>query len=334
MVMKGILTFNNSPSIAATGVTAGPLERKSSTFANLFDRTYADERCGMKTNEDAHAKLMEDACTIALDKLKKEPKDVDFLLTGDLVNQMTPSSFCATTLAIPYIGLFSACATSVSSLIVAGMVTELGMSTIALAGASSHHNSIERQFRYPVEYGSQKPATAQWTVTGAGAAVVIPYKKGTPTLTKATIGVPIDMGLIDPFNMGAAMAPAAADTLKRHLKGHNVQVSDYDVIMTGDLAAVGFKLYKTLLEEQKIDTSKNFRDAGDEYFGGDPDFLAGASGAGCSAAAYFSDIYSKMMNGEYQKVLLLATGALLSPLSFQQGDTIPCIAHAIELTMK
>lgn len=333
MVMKGILTFPSTPSIAATGVTAGPLEKKSPFHVN-FDKMFDDERCGMKTNEQGHAKLMEDAIMIALSKVDKVPGDADFLLTGDLVNQMTPSNFSATTVGIPYIGLFSACATSISSVLVAALLTEAGMSKLAVAGSSSQHNAIERQFRYPIEYGSQKGDTSQWTVTAAGAAAITPYQKGVPSIERGTFGKSVDMGMTDPLNMGAAMAPAAADTLMRHLSGHNTSASDYDMIMTGDLSKVGFAIYKELIGNQGIKDFQNFSDAGEEFYGNNPDFMAGASGSGCSAAVYFSEIYKKMMDKEYKRVLLIATGALLSPLSYQQGDTIPCIAHAVELTMK
>jgi len=331
--MKGLLTFPSTPSIVATGVTAGPIEKKS-PFHTGFDKMYEDERCGLDTNEQGHSKLMEDACMIALSKVDKIPSDADFILIGDLVNQMTPSSFCATTVGIPYIGMFSACATSVSSLLLAALLTEAGMSKLAVAGSSSQHNAIERQFRYPIEYGAQKGSTAQWTATAAGAAAIAPFQEGVPSIVRGTIGVAIDMGLTDPLNMGAAMAPAAADTLKRHLTGHGTAASDYDLIMTGDLAKVGFSIFQELAKNQGITELENFSDAGMEFYGNNPDFMAGASGAGCSAAVYFSEVYKKMMDKEYKRVLLIATGALLSPLSYQQGETIPCIAHAIELTMK
>lgn len=333
MVNRGILTFSSLPSIGATGVTAGPLEKKS-PFVSQFDKVFEDERAGQSTNEHGHAKLFEDACMILLSKKDMTVEKVDFLLTGDLVNQMTPSSFSAESMKIPYIGMFSACATSVSSLIMAALLTEAGMSTFSIAGSSSQHNSIERQFRYPIEYGSQSPESAQWTVTAAGVAAVVPHEENMPSIVCATIGRVIDLAMTDPFNMGAAMAPAAADTLERHLSSHNKKSSDYDAIVTGDLGKIGFELYKTLAREKKIVVSKNFRDAGTEFYGNDPDFFAGASGTGCSAAIYFSDVYSKMMDGTYKNVLLIATGALLSPLTVQQEDTIPCIAHAVELTMK
>lgn len=333
MVKKGILTFQSHPSIAATGVTVGPLEKKS-PFLQQFDKVYDDERTELDTNEQGHSKMIEDACMIALSKVDAVPSDADFLLIGDLVNQMTPSNFCASSLQIPYIGMFSACATSVSSLLLAALLTEVNFSKYALAGAGSQHNSIERQFRYPVEYGSQKPQTSQWTVTAAGIAVVTPNRSGTPVITKGTIGSVVDLGMTDPLNMGAAMAPAAMDTFMRHLKGHGTKESDYDLIMTGDLGETGFSIFKNLVERQGMKVDATFQDAGVAFYGQDPKFLSGASGAGCSAAVYFSDVYNKMMEGRYKKVLLIATGSLLSALSFQQGETIPCVAHAVELTMK
>lgn len=330
---KGLLTFPSKPSISGTGVTVGPLEKKS-PFISQFDKVFDDERSGLSTNEQGHAKLFEDACMILLNKKNKKPEDIDFLLTGDLVNQMTPSSFSAKALEVPYLGLFSACATTVSSMITAALLTETGLSTFSIAGSSSQHNSIERQFRYPIEYGAQKPETAQWTVTAAGAAAIVPNEKKFPSIICATVGRVVDFGLTDPLNMGAAMAPAAADTLERHLTGHNRKSGQYDAIVTGDLGKIGFEIYKELIKKKGIRLSKSFRDAGVEFYGGDPDFFAGASGSGCSAAMYFTEIYSKLLEGTYKRVLLIATGALLSPLTVQQEETIPCIAHAIEIMVE
>lgn len=331
---RGLLTFASNPVIASTGVTVGPLETKKSPFSKYADKNYDDERCGLKTNEQGHAKMMEDACMIALSKLDKTPTDAEFVLMGDLVNEMTPSNFAASTIGVPYIGMFSACATSVSSLLMAALLTESGMAELIVAGSSSQHNAIERQFRYPLQYGSQKGATAQWTVSAAGVATIIPHIEGAPIITCGTIGIVTDLGLTDPLNMGAAMAPAAADTFKRHLEGHGSTVEDYDLIMTGDLGKIGFELFKTLLDRWEYDVSSTFRDAGAEYYGKHPEFLAGASGSGCSASAYFSEVYDKLLSGTYKRVLLIATGSLMSPLSYQQGDTIPCIAHAVEIQMK
>ena len=333
MVNKGLLTFQTKPSLLQTAVTAGPLEELS-PFSKSFDHIYTDERAEQQTNEQGHRQMTEDAVHLLLQKEQLTPEQIDYYLMGDLVNQMTPSNFSASALQIPYIGLFSACATSISSLLTAALLIEANAATYAIAGAASQHNAIERQFRYPVEYGTQKADTAQWTATAAGVALVSTKQKDKPLITKGTIGRVIDMGMTDPLHMGAAMAPAAADTLQRHLTGHQMTPDSYDLIMTGDLGKVGFSIYEQLNEQNGIQKGRQFQDAGIAFYGGDEQFLAGASGAGCSAAIYFSDVYEKLLSGRYQKVLLIATGALLSPLSYQQGETIPCIAHAVELSMK
>ncbi|PIC64348.1 stage V sporulation protein AD [Sporosarcina sp. P13] len=333
MVKNGVLTFSSMPSLYSTGVTAGPLEKKKSVFAEQFDKVYEDERCDLPTNEHGHKQLMYDAVMIALSKEKKTIDKIDFFLTGDLVNQMTPSSFTAHELGIPYIGMFAACATSVSSMITAALLADAEQARWLIAGSSSQHNAIERQFRYPLEYGSQKGATCQWTVTAAGAVLIGQHKEGNPSICCATVGKVVDMGMTDPLNMGAAMAPAAMETLSCHLKGHKKTIDDYDTIITGDLGSNGFKIFKALANESGLSHTKNFRDAGEEFYGNDPSFNAGASGSGCSAAVFLSDVYKKLQKREYKRVLLIATGALLSPLTYQQGDSIPCIAHAIEVTM-
>ncbi|SIT68671.1 beta-ketoacyl-[acyl-carrier-protein] synthase family protein [Edaphobacillus lindanitolerans] len=334
MVARGVLSFSGRPSIRSAAVAAGPLEKKKSRFAHLFDQFYDSELCGEETNEKAHSRMIEDACGLVLEKAEAMPADADFLLCGDLVNQMTPSNFAAANLHLPYIGLFSACATSVSSLIAAALLTEAGASRLTLAGSSSQHNAIERQFRYPIEYGFQKGPTAQWTVTAAGFAAVTPNEPGYPEIRHATVGRSVDYGLTDPLNMGAAMAPAAFDTLNRHLSGTGNTPDDYDAIITGDLGSVGSSLFRNMAKDEGIEVKRSkWRDAGEEFYGDDPSFFAGASGAGCSAAVYFSDVFKRLMDGEYRRVLLIATGALLSPLSFQQGDTIPCTAHSVELVM-
>src|SRR5699024_1066638 len=305
-----------------------------SPFSKSFDHIYTDERAEQQTNEQGHRQMTEDAVHLLLQKEQLTPEQIDYYLTGDLVNQMTPSNFSASALQIPYIGLFSACATSISSLLTAALLIEANAATYAIAGAASQHNAIERQFRYPVEYGTKKADTTQWTATAAGVALVSTKQKDKPLITKGTIGRVIDMGMTDPLHMGAALAPAAADTLQRHLAGHQMTPDSYDLIMTGDLGKVGFSIYEQLKEQNGIQKARQLQDAGIAFYGGDEQFLAGASGAGCSAAIYFSDVYEKLLSGRYQKVLLIATGALLSPLSYQQGETIPCIAHAVELSMK
>ena len=330
-----VIIFPSKPSLLAGGVVAGPLEERS-TFKQYFDTVYDDERWQMETNEQGHRKMIEEACEIAMKKGGITTKEVDYLLGGDLVNQMTPTNFAARELAIPFIGMFSACATSVSAVIVASLLTELGVANLSIAGASSQHNAVERQFRYPINYGAQKPQTAQWTVTAAGYALVGKHIEGAPSIEAATIGKVIDYGMDDPFHMGAAMAPAAFQTIKSHLEGRKQELYHYDLILTGDLGQLGLKLLKGMFVESGIKNEELtfLRDAGAEFYGQDEAFQSGASGAGCSAAVFFSYVMQEIRAGSYKRVLLVATGALLSPLSFQQKETIPCTAHAIEITMK
>ncbi|WP_107925321.1 stage V sporulation protein AD [Lysinibacillus parviboronicapiens] len=330
-----VIVFQSKPSFLAGGVVAGPLEKRS-VFSQYFDTIYDDERWKMETNEQGHRKMIQEACEILMKKSGVNNLEIDFFLGGDLVNQMTPTNFAARELAISFIGLFSACATSVSSVIVASLLTELGASNLSIAGASSQHNAIERQFRYPVNYGAQKPQTAQWTVTAAGFALIGKHREECPCIEAATIGKVIDYGMDDPFHMGAAMAPAAFQTIQSHLEQRNQQFYNYDLILTGDLGQLGLKLLKGMLVENGVKKEELtlLRDAGAEFYGQDEAFQSGASGAGCSAAVFFSYIIQQLRAGSYKRVLLVATGALLSPLSYQQGETIPCTAHAIEITMK
>lgn len=330
-----VIIFQTKPSLLAGGVVAGPLENRS-TFSQYFDAIYDDERWQMKTNEQGHRKMIQEACEIAMKKAGVKNLEIDFFLGGDLINQMTPTNFAARELAISFIGMFSACATSVSSVIIASLLTELGASNLSIAGASSQHNAVERQFRYPVNYGGQKPATAQWTVTAAGFALIGKHNDDFPSIEAATIGKVIDYGMDDPFHMGAAMAPAAFQTIQSHLEKRKQQFYNYDLILTGDLGQLGLKLLKGMFAESGVKQEELtlIRDAGAEFYGQDEAFQSGASGAGCSAAVFYSYIDQQMRAGRYKRVLLVATGALLSPLSYQQGETIPCTAHAIEITMK
>ena len=330
-----VILFESKPSILACGAVAGPVERKS-VFHSYFDSVIEDERWGQKTNEQGHSQMIQEACGIVMKKANIKNLDVDFFLSGDLVNQMTPTNFAARELAIAFIGLFSACATSVSSVIIASLLTELGASKYAIAGASSQHNAIERQFRYPINYGVQKPATAQWTVSAAGYALIGKHDPKLPSIIAGTVGKVVDYGEVNPFNMGGAMAPAAYDTITSHLEKRHQKISDYDLIMTGDLGKLGIKILKAMFAQKgaKKEELELFRDAGAEFYGEDKVFQAGASGAGCSASVYYSYVEQQLKTGRYKRVLLVATGALLSPLSFQQGETIPCTAHAIEIKME
>jgi stage V sporulation protein AD len=237
---------------------------------------------------------------------------------------------------IPYFGLFGACSTSMEGLALASFVVNYQGARNVLTGASSHNAATEKQFRYPTEYGGQKPPTAQWTVTGAGVGLITQNIPGQqlPVTTSATIGRVIDMGLSDPFNMGGAMAPAAADTIMAHFRDMELDPSYYDLIITGDLGRIGHDTAFELLGKSGLKLErKQFQDCGLLLYKDDQPVQAGASGAGCSAVVLYGHILNQMQKGRYKRILVVATGALLSPLSFQQKESIPCIAHAVAIEM-
>ena len=332
MKKSGTYQFASKPSIVSTAVSVGPLE-KESPFHPHFDVIYEDERVGQETNEKGHSQLIEDTCNLAVMKGGFKLSDIDLFLAGDLVNEMTPTNFAARQLATPFMGMFSACATSVSSLITASFILETKLMDNILFGAASQHNAVERQFRYPIEYGAQKPPTGQWTVTAGGYGILSHYQSGKPYVHSATIGQVMDCECTDPLDMGSAMAPAAFDTIQKHLAQN--KGTSYDFVMTGDLGKNGFSILQELIKSSGVSSYlvDNYRDAGAEFYGNNEKFLSGASGAGCSASVYLGPIYAELLSKQWKKILLVATGALLSPLSFQQGETIPCIAHAVELSM-
>lgn len=325
--------FKEHPVIIATGVTGGPFEGNGN-LADDFDVLHDDLWIGQDSYEKAQRILLEEATQIAMEKGNIQKEDVQFLIAGDLINQITPSSFAARTAQIPYFGLFGACSTSMEGLALASFMINYHGAKKVLTGSSSHNAATEKQFRYPTEYGGQKPPTAQWTVTGAGVALLATNENqpNTPFTTSATIGKVVDMGLSDPFNMGGAMAPAAADTIIAHFKDRQLEPSYYDLIVTGDLAKIGHETVLEVLQNSglKID-SERFRDCGLMIYKEDQPVQAGASGAGCSATVLYGHLLNQMKQGRYKRILFVATGALLSPLTFQQNESIPCIAHAVSI---
>ncbi len=322
--------FENKPVILSTGVVGGPFEAKG-RIPEDFDILHQDLWLGQDSYEKAHTILLEEACSRATEKVQLRKEDVQFLLAGDLINQLTPSSFAARTIEVPYLGIFGACSTSMEGLALGAFIVNGNGAKYLLTGASSHNAAVEKQFRYPTEYGGQKPPTAQWTVTGAGVALLSSQGEG-PYVTSATIGKVIDMGLTDPFNMGGAMAPAAVDTIETHLTERNIDLSYYDVIVTGDLGHIGREVAFDLLHRHGFPISdEQFQDCGLIIYREDQPVLAGGSGAGCSATVVYGHLLNRMKQGEWKRMLVVATGALLSPLSFQQGESIPCIAHAVSI---
>jgi stage V sporulation protein AD len=319
--------FHNKPVILSTGVVGGPFEAKG-PLAEDFDILHGDTWLGQDSFEKAEKKLLEQACEKAIDKAGLKKEDIQFFLSGDLMNQIITSSFAARSLGAPYLGLFGACSTSMEGLALGALIINSQSANYVLCGTGSHNSSVEKQFRYPTEYGGQKPPTAQWTVTGAGAALLGKEGQG-PRVTAATIGRVIDMGIADPFNMGAAMAPAAVDTIEAHFRDLGKTAADYDLIATGDLGKVGHVIAKDLLAKHGFEMPDYFVDCGMLIYSYEEPIQAGASGAGCSATVTYGHILNRMRKGELNKVLIVATGALLSPLTFQQNETIPCIAHAV-----
>lgn len=326
--------FSQKPTILSTGVVGGPFE-KDCRLANDFDKFYDDLRMGKDTYEKAQNVLLEDAVEIALRKKGLTEDAVQFFLSGDLINQITPTTFAARTNQMPYLGLFSACALSTEGLALAALIINSGGANHILTGTASHNASAEKQFRYPTEYGGQKPPTAQWTATASGVGLIGTAEKlngSAPRITSATIGKVIDMGLTDPFNMGGAMAPAAVDTIQRHFFDLKRDPSYYDLVITGDLAEVGRNTALELFQQKGISLDENrFHDCGLILYTDEQEVFAGASGPGCSAAVMYGHLVNEMKRGRYKRILVVATGALLSPLTVLQKESIPCIAHAVSL---
>ncbi|MDQ0299504.1 stage V sporulation protein AD [Salibacterium salarium] len=326
-------TYKNNPVIQSTGVVGGPFEGKG-MLSRDFDHLFSDIWMSESSFENAQTRLMEEASTIALSKINKKAEDIQFVFAGDLINQITATSLACRTLGIPYIGLFGACSTSMEGLALGGLVIDNNGADYILTGSASHNAAVEKQFRYPTEYGAQKPPTSQWTVTAAGVAVVGKDGEG-PVLTAATIGKVIDRGLTDPFNMGGAMAPAAADTVEAHFTDLDRDPSYYDFIVTGDLGKVGLPLMKELLRERGIMvTDEQCIDCGMLIYKENQKVQSGASGSGCSAAVVYGHMLNRMKKNQMKKILVVATGALLSPLTYQQKESIPCIAHAVAIEQK
>ncbi|WP_026673185.1 stage V sporulation protein AD [Alkalihalobacterium bogoriense] len=322
--------FENKPVLISTGTVGGPFEANGK-LANDFDTLHDDLWIGQDSYEKAHRVLLEEACQEAIEKVHLQKEKIEFMLAGDLVNQITPSSFASRTLEIPYFGLFGACSTSMEGLALGSFIVNAKGANYILTGSSSHNAAIEKQFRYPTEYGAQKPPTAQWTVTAAGVGILAQQGEG-PVITSATIGRVVDMGLSDPFNMGAAMAPAAVDTIEAHFRDLQIDPSHYDLIATGDLGKIGHSIAEDLFEKHGLTFEKGqFDDCGLMIYKDDQPVMSGASGSGCSAAVTYGHLINRMKKGEIKRMLIVATGALLSPLSFQQKESIPCIAHAVSI---
>ncbi|WP_067839894.1 stage V sporulation protein AD [Amphibacillus sediminis] len=322
--------FQNRPVISATGTAAGPFEAESK-IADQIDLLHNDLYMGQPSFEQAHQQLIEDASKLVVQKAKLRFQDINFFISGDLINQMTPTNFAARMHRIPFLGMFNACATSTGSLALAALMVDSGSANYVLTGAASHNAAVEKQFRYPTEYGAQKPPTSQWTVTGSGFGLISDQGTG-PVVTRATIGRVVDLNQTDPLNMGAAMAPAAADTIIAHFQDHSLSPDYYDLIVTGDLGEIGRSLTLQLLQDSQMNINEQqFIDCGLSIYNPEQNVFAGGSGAGCSALYLYSHLWQALNNKELNRILVIATGALLSPLSSSQKQAIPVIAHAVAI---
>ena len=324
------IEYNNTPFIIGFASVVGKKEGEG-PLKEYFHKLENDTKLGCQTWEQAESKMQQEAVDIALSNSSINSKDVHIAFGGDLLNQCISTSYNIRNFSIPFLGQYGACSTMVQSLLLSGIAVESGCAEKALAVTSSHFCSAERQYRYPLEYGGQRTPTAQWTVTGSGAVIVGKGINGIG-IRHCTIGKIIDMGITDMNNMGSAMAPSACETIKSYLTDTNTQPSDYDLILTGDLGKVGSDLLLELLLKENIDISNQHNDCGKMIYDIEKqDVHAGGSGCGCCASVLCGKILQKMFRQELNNILVIATGALMSPTATQQGESIPAIAHLVHL---
>lgn len=321
--------FKNNPRIIATGTIAGPKEA-AGIVGGYVDEPLSDDMFGESTFEKAECKMLSYAIDTAISNANLKREQVDALFSGDLLNQIISASFAARDFDVPFLGVYSACSTMSESIMLAASMVNAGYINTAVAATGSHFASAERQYRYPLEQGTTRPPQSQWTVTGAGGCVISDKGEGVK-IVNATMGKVVDYGVTDVNNMGAAMAPACAETLIQHFRDTNTCADDYDLILSGDLGALGSRILKDLTWEKGYDISEKHVDCGEIIYKVIEDEFQGGSGAGCSAVVLNSYVYSKMRAGLYKRVLFAATGALLSTVSSGQGESIPCISHAVQL---
>jgi stage V sporulation protein AD len=328
---KDTVQLSNRPMILSHAAVVGKKEGEG-PLSKCFDYVFEDTTLGEKTWEKAECGLQKHAVTRALDKAGFSPSQMQYIFAGDLLNQCTASTFGLRDLNIPMYGQFGACSTMAQTLSLAAIFVDSGAADLCVAVTSSHFCTAERQFRFPLEYGGQRPPTAQWTATGSGAVVVGRGGNGVH-ISEVLAGRQVDLGVTDTNNMGAAMAPAAADTIYRFLQDTHTTPADYDLILTGDLGAVGSEMLYELLSKKQVKLSNKHNDCGLMLYDRKrQDVHAGGSGCGCSASVLCSHILTEMEKGALHDVLFVATGALMSPTTSQQGESIPGIAHLVHLT--
>ncbi len=329
---KQTIKFSMPPVITASAAVGGAKEGEGPLGAD-FDMIVSDDKMGKKSWDLAEGAFQSAAIELTLKKAKLKNNDIDYVLSGDLQNQCVASHYGLRETGIPFLGLYGACSTMVESMSLAAALVGAGYANHAVCLTSSHFCSAEKQFRNPLEYGGQRTPTSQWTVTGSGAAVISSSGTG-PRVTHITTGRIVDKGITDINNMGAAMAPAAIDTISAHFRDTGREPDYYDLILTGDLGVIGSDILCDLIVNEGYDIKSRHNDCGKMiYYIKEQDVHAGGSGCGCCASVLCGHIMKEMKSGRYKRVLVAATGALMNSLTVQQGESIPAISHAVAIEM-
>ena len=322
--------FEEPPIICAAASVVGQKEGDG-PFGDVFDQIESDPKVGGDTWEDAEGRLQERAAELAIQKAGCGKEAIRYIVAGDLLGQLMASSFGLAGFDKPLFGVYGACSTMGESIGIGSMLVEGGFADYVLAMTSSHFASAEKQFRFPLGYANQRPKASTWTVTGSGAVVICKgdQKQGMAKITGITTGKIVDYGVKDTMNMGACMAPAAASVVAAHFKDFGTDPSEYDQIITGDLGMVGKDILIDILRSEGYDIADRYIDCGIEIYGRDAQAQAGGSGCGCSAVMLAGYVLKQLEIGEWKRVLFVPTGALLSVVSFNEGNSIPGIAHAV-----
>ncbi|MGM9567203.1 MAG: stage V sporulation protein AD [Clostridia bacterium] len=326
---KNTFFFQRDVYLNEGSAVVGPKEGLG-PLGECFDRVSEKLSSSEETWENTEIAMQREVLDLLIQKAGLTENRVELLLGGDLINQLTITNFAAKEREIPFLGLYNACATMAEGMLLGASLIGGGYLSNAAVVASSHNATSERQYRYPTELGVQRPSCSQWTVTAAGA-MYLSSKPSAVRIVSGTVGTIVDYGVKDPNDMGAAMAPAAFDTIMKHLKNSGKTPADFDLICTGDLGIHGHRILCELLRKEFDSVDERFQDSGIWMYKKNQDVFCGGSGAGCSAAIWSSYLLNAVRNGKYRRVLLVGTGALLSSVSVEQGNSIPGIAHSIEL---
>lgn len=321
--------FKNNPKIIATSSICGPKESEGS-INNYIETKLDDDMFAEESYEKAETKMLFTVIKNCIKNSKYNETEIGAIISGDLLNQIISSTFAVRNFNVPFLGVYNACATFSEALIIGATLVDGNYLDNVICATSSHFSTAERQYRYPLELGSTRPPQSQWTITGGGASMVSKSGKG-PNIACATVGKIVDFGVTDTNNMGAAMAPAASDSIVTHFKNTSTVPDDYDLIVTGDLGTLGSRIFKDLIWEKGFDVEKQHVDCGELVYNICEQEYQGGSGAGCSSLVFNSFLYNKLKEKKYNKILLATTGALLSSVSSQQGESIPGICHVVQL---